>query len=63
MDNAVVDALSRIKMNAFPPHVDLVAMAKAQYTDPEVSNFILPTLTLSNIPADGTITCDTSIGV
>ena len=63
MDNDVVDALSRIEMNVFPSHINLVAMAKAQHTDPEVSKFILPTLTLSNISADGTIICDTPIGV
>ena len=51
MDNAVADTLSRIEMNAFvdasPPQVHLVAMAKAQHTDPELSNFILPILSHS----------------
>ena len=59
MDNAVIDVLSRIEMNAFPPQVDLVVMAKAQHT----LKFILTILTLSNIPVDDTITCDTSTGV
>ena len=74
MDNVVADALSRIEMNAFldasPPQVDLAAMAKAQYTDPELSQILSSpsssSLTLNNIPlssADGTIMYDTSTGV
>ena len=73
-DNAVADTLSRIEMNALvdasPTLVDLIAMNKAQRTDPDLTRLLSSpsstALKLSEVllsMTDTTIYCDTSTGV
>ena len=65
VDNPVADALSRINSITTDNSVDLVAIAAAQTTDPEIEKLRQSSsLKLLSIPlssSDGTIICDTSL--